>query len=69
VSRIAREWGLGVLLIEHDVNFVMSTCDEVVVLDFGQTISKGDPAHVRADPAVIAAYLGTAEVSPADPAV
>lgn len=58
VKRLADEWGMSILLVEHDINFVMSVCDEIVVLDFGCKISEGTPEHVRNDPAVIAAYLG-----------
>lgn len=64
VKRLAEEWGMAVLLVEHDINFVMSVCDEIVVLDFGCKISEGTPDHVRNDPAVIAAYLG--EEDPAE---
>jgi sulfate-transporting ATPase len=58
VRRLADEWGMAVLVVEHDMNFVMGVCDEVIVLDFGRLIASGPPDTVRADPDVIAAYLG-----------
>jgi ABC-type branched-subunit amino acid transport system ATPase component/ABC-type branched-subunit amino acid transport system permease subunit len=61
VRRLADEWGIAILLIEHDMNVVMGICDEVVVLDFGRKISQGSPQEVRRDPAVAAAYLGQLE--------
>jgi len=65
VRRLADDWGMAVLLVEHDMTFVMSVCDELVVLDFGRKIGEGPPALVRHDPAVVAAYLGDAAHEPA----
>jgi sulfate-transporting ATPase len=59
IRRLADERRMGVLLVEHDVSLVMSTCDRIVVVDFGQVIATGTPAEIREHPRVRAAYLGT----------
>jgi ABC-type branched-subunit amino acid transport system ATPase component/branched-subunit amino acid ABC-type transport system permease component len=62
------ELNIGVLLVEHDMDLVMSICDEVYVLDFGQLIFRGTPSEVQESPVVRKAYLGE-DIEPAYPAV
>ena len=51
--------GLSILLIEHDMAFVMNLCHELYVLDFGALIAAGHPSDIRNNPAVLDAYLGS----------
>lgn len=61
VLDINEEWGVTVVLIEHDMGVVMDISDRVAVLDFGKLIGEGTPDEVRNNPAVIQAYLGEEE--------
>jgi ABC-type branched-subunit amino acid transport system ATPase component/ABC-type branched-subunit amino acid transport system permease subunit len=61
VRRLADEYEMAIMVVEHDMNFVMAVCDEIVVLDFGNVIATGRPDEVRRDAKVIAAYLGEVE--------
>jgi len=61
IRRLADVWGMAVLLVEHDTELVFSVCDRVVVLDFGRRIASDVPSRVRADTAVLSAYLGAAD--------
>ena len=58
LSRL-RDEGVTILLVEHDMDFVMTLTDRLVVMDFGEKLAEGRPAEIRANPAVIEAYLGS----------
>jgi branched-chain amino acid transport system ATP-binding protein len=54
-----RDSGVAILLVDHDMDLVVSVCDELVVLDFGKVIAVGPPREVMANPLVVSAYLGS----------
>ncbi|MFA5665012.1 ABC transporter ATP-binding protein [Castellaniella sp.] len=68
---VQEQWGITVLLIEHDMGLVMDISNHVVVVNFGEAIGRGTPAEVRGNPDVVRAYLGGAAeaAAPAGPAV
>ena len=55
---LKKEWGVTVVLVEHDLGVVMDISDQIYVLDFGILIGSGTPKEVASDPKVIEAYIG-----------
>ena len=58
IRKIRDDWGITVLLVEHDMRAVMGLCDELTVISFGKKLAEGKPEEIRRNKDVIEAYLG-----------
>jgi branched-chain amino acid transport system ATP-binding protein len=63
ILEVKKEWGVTMLMVEHDMGLVMDLSDHVVVLNFGKVIARGRPAEVAVDAEVVRAYLGAGDVA------
>jgi branched-chain amino acid transport system ATP-binding protein len=63
IRRVRDEWGVTILLVEHDMRAVMSVCTKITVLQFGEKLAEGLPEEIRENKDVIEAYLGAEEIA------
>ncbi len=62
IRKIRDDWGITILLVEHDMRTVMGLCEKITVLDFGQKLAEGSPGEIQGNKLVIEAYLGAEDI-------
>ena len=63
IRKLRDEWGMTILLVEHDMKVVMGLCDKLTVLNFGEKLAEGLPDEIKDNESVIEAYLGANEIA------
>jgi branched-chain amino acid transport system ATP-binding protein len=62
IRKLRKEWGITVILVEHDMRTVMNLCEHITVINFGKKLAEGSPDEIISNPEVIEAYLGSDDI-------
>ena len=62
IRKLRKDWGITVILVEHDMRTVMDVCEFITVINFGKKLAEGSPNEIISNPEVIEAYLGSEDI-------